>query len=141
MSYPAIPYPISSYTRAGDFVRLLSERIVILDGAMGTMIQRYKLSEDDFRGERFKDHHKDVRGDNELLSIVRPDIIEEIHRQYLEAGADVICTNTFGATEVAQGDYELFGIGYELNRASAEIARKVCDEFQSNGSKRYVAGF
>lgn len=140
VSYPTIPYPISSYTRAGDFVRLLSERIVILDGAMGTMIQQYKLSESEFRGERFKEHHKDLRGDNELLSIVRPDIIAEIHRQYLEAGADVICTNTFGATEVAQGDYELYGIGYELNLESAKIARKVCDEFETADSKRYVAG-
>src|SRR5699024_7468192 len=96
---------------------------------MGTMIQQYKLGEADFRGERFKDHHKDVRGDNELLSLVRPDIIATIHRQYLEAGADVICTNTFGATEVAQGDYDLHGISYELNLASAKIARQVCDEF------------
>ena len=105
MSYPAAPYPIESYTRAADFVRLLGERIVILDGAMGTMIQQHKLGEADFRGERFKDHSKDVKGNNELLSIVRPDIIEGIHHQYLEAGSDVICTNTFGATAVAQGDY------------------------------------
>ncbi len=140
VSYPTIPYPLSSYTRGGEFVQLLAERIVILDGAMGTMIQQYKLSEADFRGERFKDHRKDVRGDNELLSLVRPDIIEAIHRQYLDAGADVICTNTFGATEVAQGDYELHGISYELNLASAKIARKVCDEFIANGQRRYVAG-
>lgn len=140
MSYPAAPYPLSTYTRAADFVRLLGERIVILDGAMGTMIQQYKLGESDFRGERFKTHHKDVRGNNELLSLVRPDIIETIHRQYLESGADVICTNTFGATAVAQGDYQIYDIGYELNLESARIARKVCDEFSNNGDMRYVAG-
>lgn len=140
MSYPVAPYPLSSYTRAADFVRLLGERIVILDGAMGTMIQQYKLTEEDFRGERFKAHHRDVRGNNELLSLVRPDIIETIHRQYLESGADVICTNTFGATVVAQGDYELYDLGYELNVESARIARKVCDEFNAKGDTRYVAG-
>ena len=141
MSYPAQPYPLSSYTRASDFVRLLAQKIVVLDGAMGTMIQQYKLTEEQFRGERFKDHHKDVRGDNELLSIVRPDIIADIHRQYLEAGADVISTNTFGATEVAQGDYELYGIAYELNLESAKIAREVCDAFnQQHGTQRFVAG-
>lgn len=140
MSYPVAPYPLSSYTRAADFVRLLGERIVILDGAMGTMIQQYKLTEEDFRGERFKAHHRDVRGNNELLSLVRPDIIETIHRQYLESGADVICTNTFGATVVAQGDYELYDLGYELNVESARIARKVCDEFNAKGDARYVAG-
>lgn len=140
MSYPAAPYPLSSYTRAADFVRLLGERIVILDGAMGTMIQQYKLSEADFRGERFKNHHKDVKGNNELLSLVRPDIIATIHRQYLEAGADVICTNTFGATVVAQGDYELYDIGYELNVESAKVARQVCDEFNQDGHMRFVAG-
>src|SRR5690606_5665446 len=80
--YPRLPYPPSSYTRGGDFARLLGQRILILDGAMGTMIQRYKLSEADFRGERFADHGKDLKGDNELLSLVRPDIIDEIHRQY-----------------------------------------------------------
>lgn len=140
MSYPAAPYPLSSYTRAADFVRLLGERIVILDGAMGTMIQQYKLGEADFRGDRFKEHHKDVKGNNELLSLVRPDVIETIHREYLEAGADVICTNTFGATAVAQGDYELHDIGYELNLESARLARRVCDEFNQKGESRYVAG-
>src|SRR5690606_6678923 len=100
-------YPLSAYTRGAAFVRLLGERILVLDGAMGTMIQRYKLSEGDFRGERFADHDRDLKGDNELLSLTRPEVITEIHRQYLEAGADVIETNTFGATSVAQGDYGL----------------------------------
>ncbi|MGE8590518.1 MAG: homocysteine S-methyltransferase family protein, partial [Alcaligenes sp.] len=109
MSHPALPYPISAYTRGAEFARRLGQRIMILDGAMGTMIQRYKLGEADFRGERFADHHKDLKGDNELLSLVRPDIIREIHDQYLRAGADVISTNTFGATDIAQGDYDLPG--------------------------------
>ncbi|WP_459655421.1 homocysteine S-methyltransferase family protein, partial [Achromobacter xylosoxidans] len=99
-------------------------RILILDGAMGTMIQRYKLGEADFRGERFAGHGKDLKGDNELLSLVRPDVISEIHRQYLEAGADVIETNTFGATSIAQGDYDLPELAYELNLVSAQLARQ-----------------
>ncbi|RYF54804.1 MAG: hypothetical protein EOO27_22725, partial [Comamonadaceae bacterium] len=98
MSYPALPYPIDQYTHGADFVRALAERILVLDGAMGTMIQQFKLGEADFRGTRFADHHKDVKGDNELLSLVRPDVILDIHRQYLAAGADVLETNTFGAT-------------------------------------------
>ena len=117
MTYPALPHPIESYTRGAEFVRLLGRRIVVLDGAMGTMIQRYKLTEADFRGERFADHDRDLKGDNELLSLVRPDVIREIHRAYLEAGADVVETNTFGATRVAQGDYGLPELAYELNVA------------------------
>src|SRR5690606_39476754 len=89
VNYPALPSPLSSYTHGAGFVRLLGERIVILDGAMGTMIQRYKLAEGDFRGARFAEHARDVKGNNELLSLVKPEIIAEIHRQYLEAGADV----------------------------------------------------
>ncbi|MBF1263785.1 MAG: homocysteine S-methyltransferase family protein, partial [Lautropia mirabilis] len=93
---------------------LLKERILILDGAMGTMIQQYKLGEDDYRGERFRDHAHDVKGNNELLSLTRPDIIQEIHEKYLEAGADLIETNTFGATAVAQADYHLPELAYEM---------------------------
>ena len=119
MSYPKLPYPIESYTRGAAFVQQLGRRILILDGAMGTMIQRYKLSEADFRGTRFVDHHKDVKGNNELLSLVRPDVILAIHEQYLQAGADVIETNTFGATAVAQSDYDLPDLAYELNLESA----------------------
>jgi 5-methyltetrahydrofolate--homocysteine methyltransferase len=140
VSYPSLPYPLSSYTRGAEFVRLLAERILVLDGAMGTMIQQYKLGETDFRGERFADHVKDVKGDNELLSLVRPDIITEIHRQYLAAGADVIETNTFGATSVAQGDYGLHDIAYELNLESAKLARAACDEFSTPERPRFVAG-
>ena len=140
MSYPKLPYPLSSYTHGAEFVRLLASRILVLDGAMGTMIQRYKLSEQDFRGERFADHPSDVKGDNELLSLVRPDIILEIHRQYLEAGSDVIETNTFGATSIAQGDYGLPGLAYELNLESARLARQACDEFSTPDKPRFVAG-
>jgi 5-methyltetrahydrofolate--homocysteine methyltransferase len=139
-SYPALPYPLSSYTRGADFVRALERRILILDGAMGTMIQRYKLSEADFRGDRFVEHGKDLKGDNELLSLTRPQVIAEIHRQYLEAGADVIETNTFGATSIAQGDYELPELAYELNLASARLAREACDAYSTPERPRFVAG-
>jgi len=135
-----LPYPLDSYTHGADFARLLGERILILDGAMGTMIQQRKLTEADFRGTRFADHGKDVKGDNELLSLVRPDVILDIHRQYLQAGSDVIETNTFGATAVAQGDYGLSEIAYELNLASAKLARQACDEFSTPERLRFVAG-
>jgi len=114
--------------------------MMILDGAMGTMIQQHKLTELDFRGERFAEHPRDVRGDNELLSLIRPDLILQIHRQYLEAGADVIETNTFGATSIAQGDYGLADIAYELNVESARLARQACDEFSTPERPRFVAG-
>ncbi|HLU79549.1 MAG TPA: methionine synthase, partial [Burkholderiaceae bacterium] len=140
MNYPALPYPISSYTHGAAFVRLLGERIVILDGAMGTMIQRYKLAEGDFRGSRFADHGRDVKGNNELLSLVKPEIIAEIHRQYLEAGADVISTNTFGATAIAQSDYGLEALAYEMNLASARIARAEADAASTPDRPRFVAG-
>lgn len=140
MTYPKLPYPIDRYTRGAAFARLLGERILILDGAMGTMIQRYKLTEADFRGGRFAGHHKDVKGNNELLSLTRPDVIREIHDQYLEAGADVIETNTFGATTVAQGDYDLPELAYELNLESARIARASCDHYSTPERPRFVAG-
>src|SRR5690606_23988866 len=140
VTYPAIPYPLDAYTRGADFVRQLGRRIIVLDGAMGTMIQRYKLSEADFRGERLADHDRDVRGNNELLSLVRPDIISDIHTAYLQAGADVIETNTFGATRIAQGDYGLQDLAYELNVASARIARAACDAVSTPDHPRFVAG-
>ncbi len=140
MSYPSLPYPLSSYTHGAEFARLLAQRILILDGAMGTMIQQYKLSEADFRGTRFEDHAKDVKGNNELLSLVRPDIISEIHKQYLQAGSDVIETNTFGATSIAQGDYDLPELAYELNLESAKLARQACDAFSTPERPRFVAG-
>ncbi|HNG43211.1 MAG TPA: homocysteine S-methyltransferase family protein, partial [Cyclobacteriaceae bacterium] len=94
---------------------ILRERIMILDGAMGTMIQRYKLEEADFRGDILKDHPHPLKGNNDLLSITRPDIIKDIHRQYFEAGADIIETNTFGSTSVAQADYHLEHLVYQIN--------------------------
>ncbi len=121
---------------------ILKQRILIIDGAMGTMIQRYKLEETDYRGERFKDWHKDVKGNNDLLSITRPDIIEEIHRQYLEAGADIIETNTFSGTSIAQADYDMQSLAYELNLASAKCARNAADKYTAKnpGKQRFVAG-
>jgi 5-methyltetrahydrofolate--homocysteine methyltransferase len=119
---------------------LMHERILVLDGAMGTMIQQYKLGEADFRGERFASHGKDLKGDNELLSLVRPDIISTIHEQYLAAGADLIETNTFGATRIAQSDYGLPEIAFELNLASAQLARAACDKFSTTDKPRFVVG-
>jgi 5-methyltetrahydrofolate--homocysteine methyltransferase len=121
---------------------LLRERILVLDGAMGTMIQRYKLEEDDFRGERFKDHPHPLKGNNDLLSITRPDIIKAIHREYLDAGADILETNTFSGTTIAQADYHLQDAVYDINFYSAKIAREVADEFtRKDPSKpRFVAG-
>src|SRR6478672_7881271 len=103
---------------------LLNERILIIDGAMGTMIQRYKLTEPDYRGERFKDWPSDVKGNNDLLSITQPQIITEIHKQYLDAGADIIETNTFSSTAIAMADYEMQSLAYELNVAAAKCARE-----------------
>jgi len=110
----------------------LDERILIIDGAMGTMIQRYKLEEKDFRGERFIDWHKDVKGNNDLLSITQPQIIEAIHKEYLKAGADIIETNTFSSTSIAQADYDMQSFAYELNVAAAKCARNAVDEFLSS---------
>src|SRR5579872_4854446 len=118
----------------------LASRILILDGAMGTMIQRHTLTEADFRGERFKDHPKDLRGNNDLLILTRPDVIGGIHDQYLAAGADIIETNTFSSTAVAQADYQLEHLAYELNVEGAKIARAACDEWTNTtpGQPRFV---
>ncbi len=128
------------YTRGQQLPALLEQRIVILDGAMGTMIQRFKLSEAQYRGERFKAFHKDVKGNNELLSLTRPDVIRDIHEGYLAAGADLIETNTFGATTVAQGDYDMADLAVEMNLASARIARAACDKFSTPDKPRFVVG-
>ena len=121
---------------------LLKERILIIDGAMGTMIQRHKLEEADYRGERFKNWHTDVKGNNDLLSITQPAIITGIHKLYLEAGADIIETNTFSSTSIAQADYDMQSLAYELNVASAKCARAAADEYTKNnpGKPRFVAG-
>jgi 5-methyltetrahydrofolate--homocysteine methyltransferase len=122
--------------------RLLAERILILDGAMGTMVQRHKLQEADFRGERFRDHPRDLKGCNDLLCLTQPQIIEEIHRQYLDAGADIVETNTFNSTSISMADYGLESIVYELNKSAAELARRACDEFTAltPDKPRFVAG-
>ncbi len=129
-----------TYTRAQQLPALLAERILILDGAMGTMIQRFKLSEVQYRGERFKDFYKDVKGNNELLSLSRPDVIRDIHESYLAAGADLIETNTFGATTVAQADYDMADLAVEMNYASAQLARAACDKFSTPDKPRFVVG-
>jgi 5-methyltetrahydrofolate--homocysteine methyltransferase len=122
--------------------QLMADRILILDGAMGTMIQSYQLEEDDYRGERFKDHPCDLKGNNDLLSITRPDIIKSIHKAYFDAGADIVETNTFNSTSIAMADYQMEDLVYELNKDGAALARSVADEFeQQNPDKpRFVAG-
>ena len=128
------------YTRAQDLPDLLARRIVILDGAMGTMIQNFRLTEAQYRGERFKDFLKDVKGNNELLSLTRADLIQDIHEGYLAVGADLIETNTFGATTIAQADYDMAHLAREMNLASARIARAACDKFSTPAHPRYVVG-
>ena len=117
----------------------LEKRILVIDGAMGTMIQRYKLQEEDYRGERFIDWHLDVKGNNDLLCITQPHIISAIHKEYLEAGADIIETNTFSSTSIAMADYEMQDLAYELNVAAAKCARKAIEEFNASTPK-FVAG-
>jgi 5-methyltetrahydrofolate--homocysteine methyltransferase len=120
----------------------LEEKILIIDGAMGTMIQRHNLSEADYRGERFKDWPIDIKGNSDILSITQPAIIEGIHREYLEAGADIIETNTFAATAIAQADYQMQSLAYEINRAAAKCARNAVGEFlkKDSSNPKFVAG-
>lgn len=122
--------------------KILEEKILVLDGAMGTMIQNHNLTEKDFRGERFKDYQHDLKGNNDLLSITQPDIIKGIHRAYFEAGADIIETNTFNANSISQADYQMQNLAYELNYESAKIAKEVAEEFNSKdkSKQRFVAG-
>ena len=128
--------------RTQKLYEALNNRILVLDGAMGTMLQRYKFEEEDYRGERFKNWQSPLKGNNDLLSLTQPKAIEEVHAKYLEAGADIIETNTFSATTIAMADYHMEELVYELNFESAKIARKVCDEFtEKNPEKpRFVAG-
>ncbi|HEX7606794.1 MAG TPA: methionine synthase, partial [Usitatibacter sp.] len=135
--------PISDRpARLAALERALEQRILVLDGAMGTMVQRYALTEAEFRGERFKDFHRDLRGNNDLLTLTRPDVIREIHAQYLEAGADILETNTFNSTSISQADYRLESIVAELNLVAARLAREVADSFtgRTPGKPRFVAG-
>ena len=125
-----------------DIKELLGKRVLVLDGAMGTMIQRYALTEADFRGKRFKDHPQDLKGNNDLLSLTQPGIILEIHEEYLEAGADIIETNTFNGTSISQADYGTEDIVYEMNRAAAQLAVVAADKYTAldQDKPRYVAG-
>ena len=128
------------YTRAQVLPDLLRQRIVLLDGAMGTMIQQRQLSEADFRGQRFADHPHPVKGNNELLNLTQPEVILRIHEAYLEAGSDIVETNTFGATAVAQADYDMAELAREMNREAARLARRACDKFSTPEQPRFVAG-
>ena len=125
-----------------DIRSILKERVLVLDGAMGTMLQRYKFTEEDFRGERFKDWPSPLQGNNDLLSLTQPEAIAAVHAKYLEAGADIIETNTFSGTTIAMADYHMEDLVYELNYESARIARKVADEFTAKepDKPRFVAG-
>ena len=132
-------------TRANRCARLddlLKQRILVLDGAMGTMIQRYKLGEADYRGERFKDWTSDLKGNNDLLTLTQPKIIRDIHAAYLDAGADILETNTFNSQSISMADYRMEELAYELNREGARLARAVADEYERKNSTRprFVAG-
>lgn len=139
---PLHPAPMQP-DRTAELVALLSRRILVLDGAMGTMIQRHKLGEEDFRGGPagcLHDHAHDLKGDNDLLVLTQPDVVRGIHDRYLEAGADIIETNTFGATTVAQADYDMAHLAREMNVASARLARAACDKYSTPDKPRFVAG-
>src|SRR6185369_4763795 len=136
-------HPISTRTtRIAALHDALDQRILVLDGAMGTMVQRYQLTEEQFRGERFRDFHRDLRGNNDLLTLTHPEVIRAIHSEYLEAGADILETNTFNSTSISQADYELGHIVSELNFEAAKLAREVADGFSARtpGKPRFVAG-
>src|SRR6266849_9649334 len=120
---------------------LARNKILVLDGAMGTMIQDLQLDEAAFRGERFKDFHRDIRGNNDLLILPQPNAIEDIHADYLRAGADIVATNTFSSTSIAQADYDLSGIAYEMNLEGARLARAAAERVTAeDGRPRFVAG-
>lgn len=125
-----------------DIYKAIKERILVLDGAMGTMLQRYNFSDEDFRGERFKDFPHPLKGNNDLLSLTQPQAIRDVHRQYFEAGADIVETNTFSGTTIGMADYHLEDLVYELNYESAKLAKEVADEFTAKNPEkpRFVAG-
>lgn len=129
-----------AYTRGQALPGLLAQRILVLDGAMGTMIQRFRLTEADYRGERFRDHPKDLKNNSDLLVLTRPDVVRDIHEGYLAAGADIIETNTFGANAPAQDDYGLGYLAKEMNLAAAKLAREAADKFSTPDKPRFVAG-
>src|SRR5437763_16831248 len=126
--------------RTAELSRLLDRRILILDGAMGTMIQRYRLDEAGYRGTQFANRPRDLKGANDVLCLTNPKIVEEIHRQYLDAGADIIETNTFNAQAISLADYDLIDYAYDINLAAARLARAACDAYSTAGRPRLVAG-
>lgn len=132
--------PLVRPDATAELTALLAERILVIDGAMGTMIQRHTPGEAEYRGTRFADFHLDVKGNSDLLVLTQPDMIRGIHREYLAAGADIVETNTFGATTIAQADFEMESLAYEMNLAGARLAREACDEFSTPERPRYVAG-
>jgi 5-methyltetrahydrofolate--homocysteine methyltransferase len=140
--YSVVPVDVKARdTRIRKLRELIEQRILIIDGAMGTMIQRHKLDEAGYRGDRFRDYGRDIRGNNDLLTLTQPQIVAGIHRAYFEAGADIIETNTFNATTVAQADYGMEALVPELNYRAARIAREIADEVAAaTGSPRFVAG-
>ena len=131
---------LPNYTRAQNLAATLRERLVIMDGAMGTMLQLLKLTEEQYRGERFKDFTRDVKGNNDLLVLTQPQLIRDVHDSYLAAGADIIESNTFGATSIAQDDYHMGHLAYEMNLESAKLARAACDKFSTPDKPRFVCG-
>ena len=116
----------------------IQKRILVLDGAMGTMLQQYKFSEEDFRGDRFKDYTSPLKGNNDLLSITQPEAVKEVHRKYFYAGADIVETNTFSGTRIAMADYKMENLVYELNYQSAKIAKEVAQEWCIDQSKELL---
>ena len=136
------PAPTLAPDRSGELRDLLTQRILMLDGAMGTMIQRHRLEESDYRGERFADWGSDLKGNNDLLSLTQPDLIRSIHTEYVDAGADLIETNTFNAQRISLADYGMQDLAYEFNLASARLAREACDAAvaQHPERPRYVVG-
>jgi len=126
--------------RTAELRELLDRRILILDGAMGTMIQRYRLDEAGYRGTQFANHPRDLKGANDVLCLTNPKIVEEIHRQYLDAGADIIETNTFNAQAISLADYDLIEYAYDINLAAARLARAACDAYSTPDRPRFVAG-
>ena len=140
--FAAMTNPTFRVERESALRRLLKERILLLDGGQGTAIQSYRLSEEDFRGERFADHAFSLKGNNDLLVLTKPAVIAEIHQSFFDAGSDIIETNTFNATSISQADYGLEALAYELNYEAAKLARKVADDFMAKHPDRevFVAG-
>src|SRR2546427_5833306 len=138
---PPDPMSVSISPKRTALLAAARERILVLDGAMGTMIQGLQYDEAAFRGQRFADFHRDVRGNNDLLILTQPQAIEDIHAAYLRAGADIVATNTFSSTSIAQADYDLAGIVYEMNREGARLARNAAERVTAeDGKPRFVAG-